>query len=98
MLDICEKGVSERREGGYGDKAVRVDVALMLGAAAIGVAVVAAVKEELVVVVVLEPFSVREVDAEVEVEPRVSLPCVVWKRATVDFNGAAGGGCGEDPE
>lgn len=37
---------------------------------------VAPVLVVLVVVVDLEPKSVREDDAAVEVEPRVSLPCV----------------------
>lgn len=77
-LDICENGVVERTETGYGDMAVRVDVALMLGAAVGVVAVVyGTTLEELTVVVVvdLKALSEREVDVAVEVDPRVSLPC-----------------------
>ena len=75
-LDIWENGVVERTDRGYGDMAVRVDVALMLGAA-VGVEAVAGAKtvvEGMVVVVVdLEALSEREVGVAVA---RVSLPCV----------------------
>lgn len=78
-LDICEYGVVERTEMGYGDMAVRVDVALMLGAAVGVVALVygtTMVELTAVVVVDLTALSEREVDVAVEVDPRVSLPCV----------------------
>lgn len=80
-LDICEYGVVERTETGYGDMAVRVDVALMLGAAVGVVALVygttmVELTAVVVVVVDLTALSEREVDAAVEVDPRVSLPCV----------------------
>lgn len=74
--DIWEKGVWERTETGYGDGAVRVDVALMLGAAVVVVtAGGGAAAGDVVVVVDLEVASVRVFDVAVEVEPRVSLPC-----------------------
>lgn len=56
---------------------MRVDVALMLGAAVVVVTVsgAATAGEVVEVVVDLEAASVREVDVAVEVEARVSLPC-----------------------
>lgn len=56
---------------------MRVDVALMLGAAVVVVTVSGAAIAGVVVEVVVDlvAASVREVDVTVEVEPRVSLPC-----------------------
>lgn len=74
VLDICEYGVPERTEPGYGEVTVRVEVAFALwteiGGREAGVAV------DVVVVVDLEGKSVREDEAAVDVEPRVSLACV----------------------
>ena len=65
MLDLTDPG--------YGEVAVRVDVALLL--------VIVAFAEPRSV---LEAKAVTAVD----VEPRGSLPCVAWKRDTEVFDGA----------
>lgn len=75
VFDMEEYGVPDLTDPGYGDTAVRVEVALLLTTVAL-----------------VDPKSTLDAEAGggVEVEPRGSLPCVAWKRATVLFTALAG--------